>query len=134
MGRFFLYFHECETQKKIFFKKSLLTGEVNSIFNVKIIAFSVYNIFFGFWTFFQILDTACNTWFDVKIGRVYKPVNSNDRKFRELIHTQIAYVTLNFSFVSEGKKVDSMVFSEDEVNNFNKVIEVWVTVCDMVSL
>ena len=67
-------------------------------------------------------------------GRVYKPVNSNDRKFRELIHTQIAYVTLNFSFVSEGKKVDSMVFSEDEVNNFNKVIEVWVTVCDMVSL
>nr|XP_022299237.1 uncharacterized protein LOC111108039 [Crassostrea virginica] len=24
-----------------------------------------------------------------------------------------------------------MVFSEDEVNNFNKVIEVWVTVCDM---
>ena len=54
-----------------------------------------------------------------------------DQKFHELIHTQIAYVTLNFSFVSEGKKVDSMVFSEDEVN---KVIEVWVTVCDMVSL
>ena len=31
-------------------------------------------------------------------GRVYKPVNSNDRKFRELIHTQIAYVTLHFHF------------------------------------
>ena len=61
-------------------------------------------------------------------------MNWNYRKFHELIHTQIAYVTLNFSFVSEGKKVDSMVFSEDEVNNFNKVIEVWVTVCDMVSL
>ena len=30
--------------------------------------------------------------------RVYKPVNSNDRKFRELIHTQIAYVTLHFHF------------------------------------
>ena len=58
---------------------------------------------------------------NIQNGRVYKPVNSNDRKFRELIHTQIAYVTLNFSFVSEGKKVDSMVFSEDEVN---KVIEV----------
>ncbi|XP_078336327.1 uncharacterized protein LOC111133389 isoform X2 [Crassostrea virginica] len=63
-------------------------------------------------------EVTCNEPMD---GRVYKPVNSNDRKFRELIHTQIAYVTLNFSFVSEGKKVDSIVFSEDEVNNFNKI-------------
>ena len=36
--------------------------------------------------------------FPLLIGRVYKPVNSNDRKFHELIHTQIAYVTLYFHF------------------------------------
>ena len=40
-------------------KKSCLTIEINSIFNVKSIEIFVYYIFFIFWTcFFQILDTA----------------------------------------------------------------------------
>ena len=32
-------------------------------------------------------------------GKGYKPVNSNDWKFRELIHTQIVYVIHNFRFL-----------------------------------
>ena len=43
-------------------KKSCLTSEINSIFNVKNIEVSVYYILFSFYTcFFQILDNACNT-------------------------------------------------------------------------
>ena len=50
------------------FLKSCPTSEINSIFNIKTIEFSVYSIFFGFKTcFFQIWVTACNTWRDVTI-------------------------------------------------------------------
>ena len=35
----------------------------------------------------------------IQVGKGYKPVNWNDRKLRELIHTQIVYVTHNFRFL-----------------------------------
>ena len=35
----------------------------------------------------------------IYMGKGYKPVNSNDWKFRELIHTQIVYVIHNFRFL-----------------------------------
>ena len=41
-----LYFHECESRVKIF-KKSCLTSEINSIFNIKSIEFSVLIITFS---------------------------------------------------------------------------------------
>ena len=44
-------------------------SEINFIFNVQNIEFSIDYIFYGFWTcFFQILDTVCKTWRDVTIA------------------------------------------------------------------
>ena len=57
------YFHNWK-----YFLKSCLTSEKYSIINVQNIEFSVYYIFYGFWTCFcQILDTECNIWRDITI-------------------------------------------------------------------
>ena len=58
------YFHNWK-----YFLKSCLTSEKYSIINVQNIEFSVYYIFYGFWTcFYQILDTECNIWRDITIS------------------------------------------------------------------
>ena len=44
----------------------------------QIIDFSVYDVFFGFWTcFFQILDTSCNTRREVTVACYFYTVNKN---------------------------------------------------------
>ena len=55
-------------------KKPCLSSEINSILNVKSIQFTVYYIFFGFWTrFFQIEDTVCNARRDPTIACYSSP-------------------------------------------------------------
>ena len=57
----FFIFSRVQSTSEIMEKKNCLSSEINSIFSVKSIEFSVYYIFFGLLTcFFQILDTACN--------------------------------------------------------------------------
>ena len=69
-------------------KNSCLTSEINSIFNVKSIEFSVYYIFFGFWTHCMqymvwchksLLFSQCknNTW-DIFTVWKYQPVKKFD--------------------------------------------------------
>ena len=57
---------------KEFFLKSL-TSAINSTLNVKNIAFSVYYIFLGIWTCF---DIACNTGYDVTIPCYFHTLNT----------------------------------------------------------
>ena len=68
----------------------MFISDMNSIFNIKSIEFSIYYIFFGFWTcFFQILQKASNTRHDVTIAFYFHTVKKKLLIFSKCEHNNL---------------------------------------------